>query len=205
MSISPYTLNNLYQNGILDFVPMDLCTPIVGNTIQLNPYLNEAMQGNMYKQYGNSADTFTPSYAAAPVPAARIGSQSSIGIKSMFGFDGTGSQSDAGISMYGETGIGGQTNADVASSFGGFRDVSNGIHSTMTKISNTPTPVKGLIAGGLIILTMLGLFKGKKAPKTTSTGSRWNPLNWFKKPAPATQPAPAKTGIWSKIKKFFNK
>lgn len=49
-------------------------------------------------------------------------------------------------------------------------------------IMNAPTLVKGLLAGGVMITTLALLFKGRKSSSTlTSEGSKWNPLNWFRK------------------------
>lgn len=217
MSVNPYTLNSLYQKGLLDFVPQDLCYPLpAGNMNMQNPYLNSAMQGNLYQQYGNGADTFTNSSFQGGYNAqigsqsnafgnrfgeAGIGVQNNNGIMSMFGFNGTGSQSDAGISMFGQPGIGGQSNINLQNTYGGFGDVSNGISKVTGTVSSVPTMVKGLIAAGLVTLTLFGLFKGKGSSKknTASFWSKLNPKNWGKKPAPA----PKKTGFFEKIKNWF--
>ena len=62
MAINPYTLNNLYNYGILDYAPYELCNGGVNvssmNGMQ-NPYLSNAMQGTLFQQYGSQADSFT--------------------------------------------------------------------------------------------------------------------------------------------------
>ncbi|MBR6127459.1 hypothetical protein IKQ21_07225, partial [bacterium] len=188
MAVNPYTLNSLYQKGILDFVPTDLCYSLpAGNMNMQNPYLNSAMQGNLYQQYGTSGDTFTSTnfqggYYNTQIGAqsntvqnamhggfSGYGSQNSNGIMSMFGFNGTGSQSDAGVSMFGQTGIGGQSNINMQNTYGGFSDVSNGINNVTGKVASMPTNLKGLIAAGLITLALFGLFRGRGNKKTTQS------------------------------------
>ena len=223
MSVSPYTLNSLYQNGILDFIPEDLCYPLpAGNMNMQNPYLNIAKTGDLYQQYGNGSDSFTRTNFQGGYYDAQIGSQSNVtqnaisggisgfgaqnsnGIGSMFGFNGIGSQSDAGLSMFGQTGIGGQSNINMQNTYGGFGDVKNNLANGFNKasgvISSTPTVVKGLVAAGLVTLALFGLFRGKGSKKTT--GNLWskiNPVNWFKKPAPK----PQKVGFMTKVKNWF--
>ena len=223
MSVSPYTLNSLYQNGILDFVPQDLCYPLpAGNMNMQNPYLNAAMQGNLYQQYGNGSDSFTRTNFQGGYYDAQIGSQSnamqnaisggvsgygaqnSNGIGSMFGFNGIGSQSNAGVSMFGETGIGGQSNINMQNTYGGFSDVKNnlakGFNQASGVVSSTPTAIKGLFAAGLVTLALFGLFRGKGSKKNAKNfWSKFNPANWLKKPAPE----PKKTGFLTKVKNWF--
>lgn len=58
MSVSPYTLEGLYNKGVLDYVPYELCngTNVSSLNAAQNPYLDMAKQGGLY-QY-NSADNF---------------------------------------------------------------------------------------------------------------------------------------------------
>lgn len=61
MTVNPYTLNHLYSQGILDYVPYDLCPAAQNVPIMYgfqNPYLNTAMQGNLYKNSTEANDTF---------------------------------------------------------------------------------------------------------------------------------------------------
>ena len=53
MAINPYTLNKLYQNGILDYVPTELLmgTPMGTFTPMSNPYIDMAKQGGLYQNY----------------------------------------------------------------------------------------------------------------------------------------------------------
>lgn len=53
MSISAQTLYNLYDKGILDYVP-DLG---VGRVVGNNSYMDTAMQGNLYKNYNPNNDS----------------------------------------------------------------------------------------------------------------------------------------------------
>ena len=63
MAVNPYTMNHLYNQGIIDYVPYNLTGgpfyPLP--TGEFNPYLQSAMQGNLYHTYGEGCDTFTNS------------------------------------------------------------------------------------------------------------------------------------------------
>lgn len=64
MAINPYTLQCLYEKGILDYVPQDLMggAPIAAlNTTGANPYLQMAAQGGLYQNYNTCQDSFTHS------------------------------------------------------------------------------------------------------------------------------------------------
>lgn len=225
MTVNPYTMNMLYQKGILDYVPQDLMisTPIPVFGDVSNPYLNSAMQGNLYQQYGTMGDSFTSSAnAGGGYYNTQIGANSNIstnrffgngatgssfqnGLRSMFGFNGNGCQSDSGVTMFGESGIGGNSNINMGNTYGGFEDVKNnlstGFNKTISTVTGLPTVTKGLIAAGILVLTLCGMFKGgKKPPKTSSTGF-WSKL--FKKSKPA--PPPKKLTTWEKIKNWFKK
>ena len=111
MAINPYTLNGLYEKGIIDYVPFELLTPTpVGVQTMTNPYLNLAKQGSLYSQYG-SGDSY--SFSAGNTGAldnTNIGSQSAAGTNA-YGLAGIGFQSNTGINAYGLQGIGSQSNA----------------------------------------------------------------------------------------------
>ena len=52
MSISQYTLETLYNNGAIDYVPYDLMMPMPSVQMNANQYMNAASQGNLYANYG---------------------------------------------------------------------------------------------------------------------------------------------------------
>lgn len=208
MAVNPYTLNMLYQKGILDYVPTELYapTPIGTNIGMQNPYMNEAMQGNLYQNYGNATDSFTSTSFAGSgsYNNTQIGSSSaalsnklfgdaSIGksansVGSMFGFNGAGSQGYSTESMFGASGIGGNSQTGGVNMFGGFADaqnnVSNGFNKTVSTIAGLPAIAKGILSAGLVLLTLGFMFKGKKTKGAKGFWSKLNPVNWFKKPKP---------------------
>ena len=67
--VSLYSLQNLYNQGILDYVPAELASaPNVSSLAGMqNPYLNMAMQGNLYQSAGMAPDSF--SYTNAGINA----------------------------------------------------------------------------------------------------------------------------------------
>lgn len=187
MAINANTLNNLYNQGILDYVPYDL----IGNgglstlTPAQNPYLNTAMQGQLYQTHGYGNDSFTksPNYTQN----VEIGSSSNAGVNG-FGLNGIGSQSNAGLNGFGIGGIGtasasglgfqseqgiGTESQGGMNAFGGVGDVKNGFNKVTGAIQNAPNLVKGLIAGTIAVGTLAFCLK--------KCGSKLNPFNWFKR------------------------
>lgn len=197
MTVNPYTLNMLYQNGILDYVPTELYMPLpLGSTASMqNPYLNTAMQGNLYQQAGNYTDSFTPSGNYTGLVNTQIGSQSTNGIAQTFGFGNIGSESQ--YSMYGNPDIGNESQINFNSINGGLPDIKTGFSNGINKISSLPTAIKGILSAGLIILTLGCMFKGKKKKGSKTILQKLNPINWFKKEKP--KPKPIKKTFWQKI------
>ncbi len=204
MAVNPYTLNNLYAQGIIDYVPAELLMPTPVGSMQsmTNPYLNLAKQGNLYQQHG-SGDSFSytgnvPAYAEVN----EIGSKSSSGILSMFGDKNIGVNNSQGVvSTFGQNGIGYDNQNNIASMYGGFGDtrqnISNGFGKAQAIYNGTPTVLKGLAAGAIGLWALVHCFKRKKAPKNSkSILAKLNPLNWFKK---APKPEPVKQSFWSKL------
>ena len=153
MAVSPYTMNNLYAQGILDYTPYDLCgVPNVSSYASFcNPYMQSAMQGNLYRNYGASNDSFIKSTGM-----------------NGFGIQGVGEYSQAGINGFG-------------GGFGTLgQDVSNGIEKTVSSFEKAPTFLKGLVAGGIIIGSLALCLKTKKKPNT-NTGSFLSKLKFWKK------------------------
>lgn len=136
MTVSPYTMNNLYAQGILDYVPYDLgYMPNVSSYANFsNPYMQTAMQGALYQNYGSANDSF----------------MRNTGMNG-FGIQGVGEYSQAGINGFG-------------GGFGSLgRDVSQGIGNTVSFAEKMPAPLKGILALGIIGGALaLCLRKGKK-------------------------------------------
>lgn len=176
MAINPYTLNHLYQNGILDYVPTDLMmgTP-VGSVLtpMNNPYMNMAQQGALYQNYG-AADSFhssyTPGYApnnyqSVSTPAnyhvglnnyngynngmVQIGAKSNAGGLNTFNGYGIGAYNNNGIAnSFGEDGsIGSRSNTGGLNTFGGFSDVQNNINGGVNKVSSFINNTPKIILG----------------------------------------------------------
>lgn len=188
MSVNPYTLNNLYSQGILDYAPYELCNSGINvssmNGIS-NPYLNTAMQGTQFQNYGQTPDSFCASGKIGTVqPNPEMSSaRGSFG----FGNDSIGINSQAGSNAYGLQGIGMQSPSEQAA-WGGFGDTSQGIKDGISKVSgfaqNIPSPIKGLAAAGMMIGALALALKTKKKPQVkpkTNFFSNLNPLNWFRK------------------------
>ena len=188
MSVNPYTLNNLYSQGILDYAPYELCNSGINvssmNGIS-NPYLNTAMQGTQFQNYGQTPDSFCASGKTGTVqPNPEMGSAQ---VSSSFGNENIGINSQAGSNAYGLQGIGMQGPSEQAA-WGGFGDTSQSIKAGFSRVSgftqNVPSPIKGLAAAGMMIGALALALKTKKKPKVkpkTNFFSNLNPVNWFKK------------------------
>ena len=166
MTVSPFTLNNLYSQGIIDYAPYELCNSGVNvstlNGIS-NPYLSSAMRGNLYQNYGRLGDSF--SYSSPYIPQQ-------VGINSQIGYD-----------AWGMKGIGSNSQFNM-NAWGGVGDVKNNINGAVSFFDRVPKAVKGIAAGLLMIGSMaLVLKRGKKPPveEKKSFFSKLNPVNWFKK------------------------
>ena len=204
MSVNPYTLNNLYSQGILDYAPYELCNSGINvsskNGIS-NPYLNTAMQGTQFQNYGQTPDSFCASGKTGTVqPNSEMGSaqvsssfgNENIGINSeagsnAYGLQGIGAKSQTGENAYGLQGIGMQGPSEQAA-WGGFGDTSQSIKDGLSRVfgftQNIPSPIKGLAAAGMMIGALALALKTKKKPKVkpkTNFFSNLNPVNWFKK------------------------
>ena len=192
MTINPYILNGLYQQGIIDFVPMDLgFAPNVSamNYVSGDTYMKNAMQGQMYQNYNNRQDTYVRNFNQ------QIGTHSSAADNAM-SLQGIGTNAPSGITALGAAGIGangpdpsstlgfsgvGNQYSVTDNALGGFSDVKRSFSQTVTAFHNTPTIIKGIVST-LIAGTGLYLYlkKGKKPAKKPSLLSRLNPMNWFK-------------------------
>lgn len=185
MAMNAFTLNNLYSQGIIDYVPFELCNGVnvsAMNGMQ-NPYLQSAMQGALYQNhgmYGDSVEIGAGVNGGVNGIGGNIGSQSNAGGLNAYGIDGVGTQSAAGLNSFGIEGIG--TNSPAAEqAWGGFNDVRNNFQKTVSTVESMPKFLKGIIAGGLMIgSAALVLKRGKKPPVEQQTGF-WAKLNPFKK------------------------
>lgn len=188
MSVNPYTLNNLYSQGILDYAPYELCNSGINvssmNGIS-NPYLNTAMQGTQFQNYGQTPDSFCASGKTGTVqPNPEMGSaqvsssfgNENIGINSeaganAYGISGVGAKSQVGMNAYGLQGIGAQSQAgenayglqgigmqgpSEQAAWGGFGDTSQSIKDGLSRVSGFTQNVPSPIKGLAAAGMMIG-------------------------------------------------
>lgn len=184
MSVSPYTLQNLYAKGILDYAPMELANSINVSSLNgmQNPYLNMATQGNLYQNHGMQQDSFSYNGFNS---AYNNSIDSQAGLNSFGSINGNilTNNSDAGLNGFGNVNGNIITNNSQAgiNGFGGaFGKLGDDLSNTASK---TPNVVKGLIAGGIMIASTILLFKKcKKAPPKQQTNTNFfDKLKFWKK------------------------
>ena len=160
MTAFPGSLDNLYANGVLDYVPYEAYgyTPAAGFGMNaydfqygapINPYrgLKQQVIGQDYierAKHGKLFNSFSNDVYAGSI------------------YD------------------------DSSNGRGSFREsILNEASNAKRIISNRHSIVKGLLAAAVLIGTPLLLFRSRKSPVVElppiSSGSKWNPLNWFKK------------------------
>ena len=205
MSVSPYTLNMLYQQGILDYVPIDLAAPSpIGfmGTAQ-NPYLNSAMSGDAFQNYGQN-DSFNSSinsniaYNNSSIGIKNNSASNTFGLQGIgdkfqgnfFGFNGIGGSSNSANNAYGLSGIGTKAENAEMNAWGISVDTQNLVGQAASSLSNNSI-IKPLLGLGLLLIAGLSvkkMFKGmfkKSADKTAkevaekkSFKTKINPKNW---------------------------
>ncbi len=204
MAINPYTLANLCDKGILNSADIAMLNaPTVPFMPVGNQYLNMAMQGNLYRNYGMSNDSFhsgyTPAYTATypqGMPAggysgipAEIGSRSNVGGFNAFNGYGVGIYNNNNLlKNFGEDGVtGSQCVNGGLNAFGGFSDtqnnISSGFNKTASLFGRIPKEVWGLVAG-IIGVTgiVLAIKRGKKPVEMVKEDSNFfSKLKFWKK------------------------
>ena len=201
MALNPYTLNHLYEKGILEYVPVDLIgpTPMGAMVPMNNPYLEMAQQGGLYQNHGMYNDSFQYSGVQSPyvqnyqtfgnLSEAPIqpGTQTNAGVVNAFVGYGIGDNTPHSLSsMYGFN-VGGQTNARGA--IGVAEDIKNdiadGYKKSASAVNSIPKFILGLAAGAICLTGILMSFKrGARYLKTITNNSffsKLNPKNWFSK------------------------
>lgn len=176
--VSLYSLQNLYNQGILDYVPAELASTqnVSSLTGMQNPYLNMAAQGNLFQTAGMNPDSFSYSGTnlgfqdgtAGHLNAGYVGGSynngfANAGLNALGGINGSIGMNNSQAGMNGFGGVSG--NILTNNSPAGRNGFGGGFGKLGQTVANTPNIIKGLIAGGIIIgTTMLCLKKGKKAP-----------------------------------------
>ena len=190
MSVSPYTLQNLYNNGILDYAPMELANSMNVSSLNgmQNPYLNMAAQGNLYQNYGTQKDSFSYTGSNADFNnkmnclnnnSFQVGMNAFGGVNNNIGFN----NAQAGMNGFGGVNnnvIMNNPQAGMNGFGGGFGKLGTNVSNVM---SNNSGIVKGLIAAGIMIGTTAMLFKkGKKVPVKQQTNTNFlDKLKFWKK------------------------
>lgn len=193
--VSLYSLQNLYNQGILDYVPTELASgPNVSSLASMqNPYLNLAAQGNLYQTAGMTPDGFSYSGAnlgfhngtAGHANTGYIGMDSSFynskaGLNGLGGVNGSIGFNNPQAGLNGLGGVNG--NILTNNSSAGMNAFGGGFGKLGQAISNTPNAIKGLVAGGIIVgTTLFCLKKGKKAPTKVQQESFLSKLKFWKK------------------------
>ena len=156
MTVSPHTMDVLYRNGIIDYIPYDL----MGNQGGVLVYQNNppaVTPKKAYKgpvRYEDSQDVYTPVAQTGSVALNNLGV--------------TASDYEA------------QQNSDYRKS------LKKGSEKNTNVFKNKKQLIKGLTSIALIIGTVSLLLIGRKKPSDTvgrskSLLSKLNPFNWFKK------------------------
>ena len=207
MALNPYTLNHLYEKGILDYVPADLAVniPLSPLPAMSNPYMDMAMQGGLYQNSISGADSFTSmnnNFGVQPITGTYngIGSMSNAGGMNTFLGNGVGVQNNSSISntfgfnsnigvnsnagfynSFAGNGVGEQYQGGGMNIFGGFADTKNniksGFYKTAAIVNNTPRVVLGLLASAIGIGGIMLAFKKGKKPPKTQNTSFLSKLN----------------------------
>ena len=206
MAVNPYTLNQLYQHGILDYVPTDLMmgSPMGGVLTPMNnPYMNMAQQGALYQNYGTAPDSFhssfTPGYTPNDYQSVSTPANSYVGMNNYSGYNNgmyqTGVQTGYSNPFYGynngnsvsQIGNIGDRPTDMNNIYA-YKDFSNlgnsingGVNKVSSVINNTPKIILGVIAGTIGLIGIASLFKrgSSKLPVKPGTHhtSFWSKLN----------------------------
>ena len=173
--VMPGSLDYLYYNGVLDHIPYYAYETIPYNNAQMTPacasgqamvdqYLKAAQQGQAYNTYNhpdvfvkrNNDDTYQSGYSIKEHAYSLN--------------NGQGRDVDYNAMANGENGK-------------SFREsIIEAANSTKETVMKTPI-LKGLLAGGIMLGTLMLLFKGKNSVAANSTGfwAKVNPINWFRK------------------------
>ena len=164
------TLNNLFNNDIIPYVPPELCTSPVLSSLNgaQNPYLDSAQRGYLYKNSGTQCDKFEGccqnmdaqnylnvnpmEYNAQRNLAGGFGgingnvffNNVNAGLNG-FGLEGIGTNKNEGMHGFGLAGVGGEQNYNL-----GVNNTGSKLIATYSKI---PDIFKGLLSAGIIVAT----------------------------------------------------
>lgn len=156
MTVSPHTMDVLYRNGTINYIPYDLMGT-QGGVLVYNTNQSTKLPQNTYAgpvRYGVSQDYYAPA-----VPVGSVALQN-LGV----------SASEQEVQQIGDY----------------RKSLKKGSEKNTNVFKNKKQLWKGLTSIGLLIGTVALLICGKKKAPTTGEGtksllSKLNPFNWFKK------------------------
>ena len=174
MTVLPGSLDYLYHNGILNHIPYEVyqMTPMTqSGMLQMSGMGTGLRQNPMMQSYSpmqtpninNSQDMFSPQGG-------------------MYSQDILYSTNDNQQNIYSQGAYPSNTYSNKNM---------NSISNLSEKFSKTPTWIKGLLAGGIMLMTLVCMFRGGKKSAKSALDS-----------APAKE---ATTGMWNKIKGWFGR
>ena len=162
MTLNPNTFINLYNQGIIDAVPMDLIGPVAYNH-SANSYMNMAQSGNLYQNAVNGSDMF--------VQSSPYGAASGIGMQNPFAVNSSSSAMNIGFDngMYSQNTLG-QNGMTFTNPYANIKSESQ-LEPNMPKSSKIgsffsaiPMWVKGVASGLIVLGTIIFPFMRKKKP-----------------------------------------
>lgn len=166
MTVMPGSLDYLYYNGVLDHIPYEAYEMTPGNyNNPLAQSLNMSMPSSMSNPYMQQPMMNGSQYLDAAMSGNAYKS---------YNMPDTFTRNNNNYM---------QENPEQS-----FRDsLIQTANKTKNAVGNTPSFMKGILAGGIMAGTLFCLLKGKKKPpveEIEKTGFNWsklNPLKWFKK------------------------
>jgi len=204
MAVNPYTLAHLCDKGILNQADIAMLNTSTMPLVPMgNQYLNMAMGGNLYQNYGMAYDTFHSCYAPTSQPLypnattsggyngipAEIGSLSNTGGFNAFNGYGTGLYNQNNlIKGFGEDGItGSKAGIQGFSAFKGCdntqNNLSNNFNKTASVLGKIPKEVWGVFAGTIGIIGIILALKKRKTVEISveKSGFLSKLKSWIKK------------------------
>ncbi len=164
MTVLPGSLDYLYHNGILPCIPYEV--------YETTPVTQSGMMQMSGMGSGLRQNTVMQNYSSIQMPSVNTSQDMFSPQGGMYSQDILYSQNGNSHNIYP------QNNKNVLSNLS-------------EKFSKTPTWVKGLLAAGIMLMTLVCMFRGgKKSAKTLADS------------APVKE---ATTGMWNKIKGWFGR
>lgn len=163
MTIQLSSLNNLYNNGIIDYVPYDVLPQAPMQQMGMGYVGQYGQYGQLVQQYGNpNMSQYNQQYASPYMQQAQQGNLYNTYTSDSFVRQNLAPQANQYSFMKNAYGV--EPNANNKSFRQTILDEANSTNNDVTskKVSNKSGFIKGLIAGGIMIGTLVCILKGKK-------------------------------------------